>query len=470
MRNTQTDQFYCTVTHKTDTDGLISLLLMCRFCDMMGKKYSYYVNGNRYHGFNIPLKNLEGYLVIASDFTVEQEEVEAIVQSDIVLLSTDHHECQNEFIHVVGETAEGIVINNQYPFEPEEDRYLSGAGVFYELICSLYPEFESKENKALVGITLLSDMRAIENDKAYSYLRTTYTSDTSQGYFNYIITSLAKDDFSFGHPKLDRNYIDYTLSPTINALLRADMTDIAVKFILGYGLTPNNAREIQKQLLVDMNSRGDIYPFSNVVFLVVNTSNFLDYSVNLTNYIGLFCSDYKDKHNNISVLGMVLENGYVVRASFRGRYDDVSYLRGMQELGVDAHGHPSAFGIPKFFPVDQTWYDIDNKTKQLEEGHVRTFKIMEVNNLGFIINRNGMDIATKNCYVRDMYRTYFKYKGKGAKLVKTTYQDDKTTVKYMEYMVDGKKVKSFGVSIEDGIILPILEKGYINLYIRSEIV
>ena len=34
-----------------DVDGLISLLLMCQFCDMQGLKYSYYVNDKRFHGF-----------------------------------------------------------------------------------------------------------------------------------------------------------------------------------------------------------------------------------------------------------------------------------------------------------------------------------------------------------------------------------------------------------------------------------
>ena len=40
-------------------------------------------------------------------------------------------------------------------------------------------------------------------------------------------------------------------------------------------------------------------------------------------------------------------------------------------------------------------------------------------------------------------------------------------VKYIEYLIDGRKVKSFGDTIEDGIILPILEKGYITLYVKN---
>ena len=206
---------------------------MCNFADMLGLKYSYYVNENRFHGFNIPASKLKGFLVISSDFGITAEEVENLVDNDVVLLSTDHHECQDTFIDIKKETAEGIVINNQYPFEPEEDRYLSGAGVFFELICSLYPEFNTAERRALVGITLLSDVRQIENKKARQYLKTTYTMDTSCGYVKYLIDSTVSDSFNFGTPKLDRNFIDYTLNPCINALLRADKTNEAIKFILG---------------------------------------------------------------------------------------------------------------------------------------------------------------------------------------------------------------------------------------------
>ena len=53
---------------------------MCRFADMLGLKYSYYVNDNRYHGFEIPAGKLEGYLVISSDFTILRNEVEVLVK------------------------------------------------------------------------------------------------------------------------------------------------------------------------------------------------------------------------------------------------------------------------------------------------------------------------------------------------------------------------------------------------------
>lgn len=466
---------------------------------MLGKKYSYYVNEFRYHGFQLPISSLRGYLVIAADFTITRDEVRALVNNDVVLLSTDHHEVTDSFIDIIGETAEGVVINNQYSFEPDEDRYLSGAGVFYELICSLYPEFKSKELEALVGVTLLSDMRPIENRKAERYLRTTYSTNPEQGYIHYLIASCLHNDFGFGVPKFDRNFIDFNLSPTVNALLRANKTKEAISFILGEGLPCFDAKGLQKQLVADMYLRADIHPFTNVHYVVVNVSNFLDYSVDLASYIGLFCNDYKDKYGGISVLGLVVDNGRVKRASFRGRYDDIYYLAGFRNKGIDAHGHPSAFGIQNFSPTTDIWFELDDLIGDMESTHKSTISIVKTSNLAVVLNRSGASIAMKNCYVRDMFRTYIKYTGSNIKVIKQSYKMEEFTsedyssglkpdkvikgtsykyirdknknpiVRYCEYSVDGRTVKSFGVSIEDGIILPILEKGYVQLYVRSEL-
>lgn len=467
---------------------------------MQGLKYSYYVNSDRFHGFQLSLSQLEGYLVIASDFTITENEAQAIVDNNIVLLSTDHHDVQDKFIHVFGNCgAEGVVINNQYPFEPDDNRYQSGAGVFYELICEIYPEFKCKEREALVGVTLLSDMRPIENSKAERYLKTTYSVNSEVGYIDYLISSCLNSDFGFGRPKFDRNFIDYNLSPTVNALLRADRTDDAVKFILGGGLTTFDAKGLQKQLLNDMYVRADVYPFNNMIFLITRASDFFDYNVKLSSYIGLFCNDYKDKHEGISVLGLVIENGRVVRTSFRGRYDDIHYRSAFKNLGLKAEGHAGAFGILDFKPDTDMWYQIDDLVGELEENHTPTINIIKASNLAFALNRDGARVSLNNCYVRDMYRTYFKYTGNNVKIVKQTYktveftnedysngvvpdqkvrgvdykyirdENGEPVIKYIEYLVDGRKVKSFGEKIEDGLILPILEKGYMQLYVRGEL-
>lgn len=481
-----------------DVDGLISLLLMCQFCDMLGLQYRYHVNEHRYHGFDLPVGLVRGKLVIAADFSISKEELESLVDDDVVLLSTDHHEIGGSFVSHKSATAEGIIINNQYPFESAEKRYLSGAGVFFELICELFPEFDTEERRGLVGITLLSDICEIENKLARKYLRTTYRMDATKGYVKYLIDSVSTSDFSFGAPKLDRNFIDYNLSPYVNALLRANRTMEATNFILGFSkASGTDARELQRSLIRDMYARGECLELDSIAFLKVTPSEFMDYDVDITGYIGLFCSDYKDKHKNKSTLGMVVDNGKVIRASFRGKYDDIAYRSSFINLGIKTGGHANAFGIKDFHPTENTWQELDDLIYELELNHEVTYTVVNASNLAIVLNTKGTELAMNNCYTRDMYRTYIRYTGRNAKIIRQTFRmhevteverlkgvqpdvinknksyiydrDDngKPIVKYIEYLVDGRKVKSFGVPIDVGLILPIMERGYMTLYVRE---
>lgn len=478
----------------------MSLLLMCQFVSMFGLKYSWYVNSDREHGWLINPNKVKGYLVIAADFTISLNELNELVVNDVVVLSTDHHETGKEFQESIGSTSEGIVINNQYEFEPDEDRYLSGAGVFYELICEIYPEFASKEREAIVGITLLSDIRQIENKKARKYLRTTYSISTDNQYVKYLIDNTLDYDFGFGTPKLDRNFIDYTLSPFINALLRFDKTSEAVRFILGYGLEIHSMRDAQKDLLAIMADKAQISKYPNITYIVINALDYFNTGVHITSFLGYLCNDYKNKNGGTSVLGMVVENGKVIRASFRGRYDDIHYRSSFRQLGINARGHAGAFGIKDFQPDAETWMQLSDLVGDLENDHISTYKVIETSNLAGTLLQKGSVIAEENCYVRDMYRTYIRYKGSHIKEVKHTYKmeefsdedyimgrkadcedrngkykyirDDNgvPVSKYIEYTVDGRRVKSFGVELtEKVLILPILEKGYVQLYVRNDL-
>lgn len=484
-----------------DVDGLISGLLACQFLDSKQVKYSYYMNSKRQHGFTLQPSSLNGYLIIAVDFDIPEIIMQSLVDNNVSIVSLDHHSIQDSFIDVSNSSlgTRGVVLNNQYPFEPDEDEYLSGAGVVYEAISSVYPEFKSKEREALVGITLLSDARPIENKKARRYLKTTYDFDPNDGYMKYLITSVIKVDYGFGVPRMDRNFIDYTLSPRINSLLRFGKETEALDFILGKGLnSATNTKELQTELVKVMKQRAQYLDMSDITVVALNSDDFSDFgNIDISSFIGLLCSGIKGTGK--STLGFVYDNGKIVRASFRGKYDDVHYLTGFKNLGIHADGHPPAFGIKDFEPTTELWNDINELVRQLDEGHTLNIKVVESSNLSFSTMQHGMEYATENCYVRDMYRIYFKYVGKNAKIVNTTYtklpmtkEDYETGVKpdytfnkkkykylrdsngnpipkYIEYIIDGKKVKSFGVSVENGLILPIYEKGHINLYLREMI-
>lgn len=484
-----------------DPDGLYSLLFCCNlFDEVLHTKYSYFVNDRRQHGFKVQPSTLRGYLVVAVDFDINQEMMQTLVDNDVAIVSFDHHNIQDEFIYVESDktSARGVVINNQYPFEDVENRYQSGAGVVYEAFCEMYPEFKSDLREVLVGVTLLTDTRPIENERAKKYLKKTYSASTQSGYVHYLMECILGKDYGFGVPRLDRNFIDYNLSPKINSLLRFGKLSEAINFVLGKGLRVTDTQAKQTNLLSKMKERAYTLHLSHLTVVAIDVAEFLDFGdVDLTCFIGCLCSNIKG--TGVSTLGIVLENGKVTRASFRGRYDDICYLVGFQNLGIGAEGHHNAFGITNFSPDQSTWIDLNDLIMQLEENHKQTIKVIETGNLSFTMLQIGMSVANENCYVRDMYRTYIRYTGHNAKIVKCTYKSEPLTdeernkgiqadfysskqgykylrdsngnpiIKFIEYIIDGKQVKSFGVKIEEGLILPILEKGHVQLYVRDSI-
>ena len=483
-----------------DVDGMISLLLVSHLLEDLGVKYSYYVNENRHHGFVLDTEMLRNSFIICVDFEVKQNILEELVENNCIVLSLDHHDIQDEPIILKNSKGDirALVINNQYPFELEEDRYLSGAGVVYEVFRDAYPEFKSKEREALVGITLLSDARAIENSKARRYLKTLYSSDSQSGYLGYLVSNVIESDFGFGVPKFDRNFVDYSFSPRINSLLRFGYETEALEFILGRGLHISGTKERQANLLQAMKMRASYLDLENIKIIALNADAFPDYSdVNLDNFIGLMCNDVKGTGK--SVLGFTFQNGKVNRASFRGRYDDLQYREMAVGLGLDAQGHAGAFGILNFTPTKDLWVRLNEAVGIADASHVQTAKVVETSNLAFTMLQKGMTIASENCYVRDMYRTYLRYTGSKKTVLKETFKtepltqeeiaagvkpvktvdkvpmkfvldsDGKRVPKYIEYLIDGQRVKSFGTPVSEGVILPILEKGGVQLYVREPV-
>ena len=437
-----------------DVDGLMSLKMMCDYMDYLGLSYTYYVNDNRVHGFTLDSSLLSGYLVICADFSIDRKTLKTIVDNGVDVISTDHHEVEDTFIEYDNGKNKGVVLNNQYPFEPEEERYNSGAGVVYNLFKIFNPEFKSEERDAIVGITLRSD-------------------------------------YGFGVPKMDRTFVDFTFSPTINAMLRFNKTQIAIDLILGKGIVSyTDYRLLQTELVRKLKQDVDVLDLGTCYILAIDAKL---YQEDVTNFIGLLCSQYTD--NQKSALAFVYNGGKILRASFRGRFDDVDYRGGFQELGINAQGHKGAFGIKSFYPNADTWKKVAEMVGVLEKDHKDTRTVIESNNLSVTLLNKGSNFAYDNCFVRDMYRTYIRYTGKNAKEVRTTYRmvefsmddyanrrkpdrvkgqvsykfeldkDGNKMVKYREFSIDGKTVKSFGLGVSDGLIMPILEKGYLNLYL-----
>ena len=340
------------------------------------------------------------------------------------------------------------------------NRYLSGAGVVYETLCLLDDSFKSKEKEALVGITLLSDGRELENKKAKKYLRSTYTVDPKSEYIQHLIQGTLKSDFGFGCPRLDRNFVDFTLSPVINSLLRFGLENEAMDFVLGKRLKSTEVRGRQQELLAYLQKECTILALNNLKVVAVFPSRYPELrkggkfaDVEVTNFIGLLAS--RIKGNDMSVLAFVLNKGTVTRCSFRGRYSDLNYRLLFTQLGYDAEGHPPAFDVG-----NSKWLEIDEAIGELEANHASSIKVYETANLAYFIDRNGSSLADNNIYVRDMFRKYIRYTGSNVRVLKETE-------KSIRYLIDGREVLCFDKSIntENGLILPMLSRGYLSLYL-----
>lgn len=489
-----------------DVDGLYSLFLMAKFVEMMGvKDYTHFVNEKRKHDWEIPAERLNGYLVISADFTVPKDVLRELTDNNVVVLASDHHEINDadEFIGITSEKtgAEAIFITNQYSFEPDDKRFLSGAGVFYELVCAVYPQFECHLYKALVGITLLSDIRDTNNDYAKDYLKATYTLSTTEPYAKYLLNTLKNSSYNtFGRPTITRGFIEYNLNPVVNALLRFDRLDEAIEFILGRGLDGGKSRhQAQKDLIASVLGKNLDTDYGRLLLLPIQDSEFrAEFPfADPTNFIGVIANSLKDKKNE-SVLGIVVRDGKVVRASFRGLYSKLGYRdsfnRNVEHM--TASGHRAAFGVSlddELYESEQAWesflsslVDTIEDIETEYESKNSEFKIIELNRM-FVGNTQEMlrNIAMENIYLNDEYRTYIRYTGKSYVEVKKTYktrpltEDEKEKgfkpdiiadnlvyikdsfgnkiPKYIEYLVEGRTIKSLnGISIESGLIQPFM--------------
>lgn len=467
------------VYYDPDPDGLFSGYLVANVLKRYNRPYIYYINENRQHGMtldDVQLSKLEGYTVIAVDFSISKETLDKMADYDISVINIDHHAISHQELLCAEKY---VVINNQYSFEPEEWRFLSGAGVVYYSLATLFPAWgEDERYRALVGITLLSDIRAIENQRAYELLKTTY--NWKDNYSNYLISiaQYGATSYQFGVQRyLDRNFIDYQLSPRLNALFRLNLGDVAVNIIEGapcdltefnrrFGLPVDNttvnltfvvkyAKEVQTRLEEQL----QIIKYPNLVVGYIAEDAITTTGYSISNFVGLVAGRLKEKEGTTAIVFVQNENG-IVRGSLRGIYDGVDYLNTCRNNGVECDGHLGAFGIKKCDNVD--FNVLSSEFERIEK--VRPTKennIIYVDNFSNYV-RTDLETPEYNAYTRDSHRKYYKYIG-------GNFSEVHRSSNYVQYDIDGVTVKCFDpdVSPQTGYILPLLNNGYIEYILKK---
>lgn len=452
-----------------DVDGLIAGYFACKALSLRGIKFSWYINSNREHGFLLPLDKVKGMNIFCVDFLMTEEEIKSLVNVGCNILSIDHHDNianEDNFIEYSVNGKKGIVINNQYNFEDESGRYLSGAGVVFESLVSYYgSEFNTRENRALVGLTLLTDIRDIENINARLYLQDLYT-HPYKGYIGYLLDNTIGDiDYSFGVPRLDRNFVDFSFSPIINSCLRFNAQDEVVEFILGSGVINKKYHSMQKDLIAKLQNYCRVIQFSNLNVVILDVSKFKDYEYvnNLSSFIGLLASKFLDGQR--SVIAYLVNGKKVGRASFRGRVNGLNYLSRLVKY-VNGVGHGPAFGIKELRPSKSLFIKINNECRLLEESEDLSVNYIKCNNLSMIANNDkAYSMGIENIYCLSQNRKYILYSGSNIK-------ERRSSNNYKEYSIDGISVLSFDVNLnpKKDLILPIIERGVLCFYLNKSMI
>lgn len=458
-----------------DIDGLVSMREFLVFLEkeLDDDSIPYYVNNNRSHGFFIPAEKLKGYFVFCVDFAIERPKLEELVNEGVTIISVDHHDCEEDFIYAESDLAYGVVINNQYPFENQDWLFQSGMGVLYHCIA----DYEEQVNNnfhyrndmttmALVGLTLLSDVRNIEMPMAHQFLKCLYD-HPRRGYIGYLIDSVIGKDYAFGVPCMDRNFVDYTFSPKVNALFRFNLQDLACDFILGYGYPLEDYQALQREFVERLEQTITLYEYPNITFIEIPSTGLTsDEKTYVTNFVGLLASRYTTPHN--VVIAYYSDEGKVGRASFRGSVQTIDFRKSLNDFGIDGRGHAAAYGILKFSKDEELFERISERCAQLFQGVSMEIPTINVSHLGMWMRdpRKGFRTSNNNCYLLNHHRVHIKYTGDLENITKKRGNE-----KFAIYEVDGIEVRCFDLELnfKTGLILPMLEKGRPVLQLATSI-
>lgn len=445
-----------------DVDGLMAGYFACKALALRGIKFTWYINSLREHGFLLPEKSVKGRNIFCVDFVIPEEQLKRLVDLGCNVLSIDHHDNGEDFIEYESNGKKGIIINNQFACEDDSSRYLSGAGVVFESLIPYFgDEFNTRENRAVVGITLLTDIRDIENINARLYLQELYN-HPYKGYIKYLIEcTMGEVDYGFGVPRMDRNYVDYTFSPIINSCLRFNRQNDVVQFILGCGYIDRGYHKRQKELLSELMEVSKVVSFEHLNIVIIDKDHFkgTENEEYLTCFVGLLASQYLDgKRSSIAYL---VSGSEVGRASFRGRVNGLDYLSILKER-INGIGHGSAFGIKVLKPSKELFLWADNVCAELENYEDFSVDYIETRNLSMILNNKGYSLGVENIYCLSQHRRYIKYTGANVKV-------RRSGAKYKEYNIDGVSVMCFDNNLDPqkDLIMPIIERGVLNFYLNK---
>ncbi len=464
------------VYYDPDVDGVVAGEMGSTLCNILGLKYFQYVNSNRKHGFSwnvidMCLKNnIDTCLCV--DFTAEHEMILRLNELGINVICVDHHVPQD----IDRYSDRYVLINNQYKQEdcPATIKTLSGAGVVYYFVYwalkllgeklgydKLLKEADKwiteDDYKILVGISLLSDSRDIENEICRYFLHCTYNNWHDTKYSDFILSFKTKE-YAFGTPKIERNFIDFDFSPVVNSLFRFNKGLSVIRAFNALTIDSEllEFKHIQRTLVDYLYNNTLFVDFDKIVFGLLNVNELCcervtGIPVNVDNFVGLIASRAKEAHEKTSFV-IANMNKELNRGSVRGYDTSFNYLEVFRKYMI-ANGHTMAFGTYSSSSVD-----IHSLNKDLTKYDVQGFKYshFETANLKtFLSQQDVKKLAYMNMFLKSDRQILIEYKGKNV-----TMRFKRGIAR--EYDVDGISVISF--TDRNKMLHPVLVSGYLQLF------
>ena len=185
--------------------------------------------------------------------------------------------------------------------------------------------------KVLVGITLLSDSRDIENEICRYFLHHCYNywEDTKYSEF---ITRFRTNDYNFGTTKIERNFIDFEFSPVINSLFRFNKGLLVIDAVNKLEITDDllEYKNLQRTLVDYLYDNTNFNEYPKLIqgvldFKSLDCSNVIPVSANVDNFVGLIASRAKDGYTKTSWI--IAEGDRPLnRGSVRGHDSSFDYM------------------------------------------------------------------------------------------------------------------------------------------------
>ena len=465
-----------------DVDGYLALYVAMELFKGIKGDYKLLINPDRAHGM-VDGEKYKNVLFINLDSGITEQELIDLVEVGNYVISLDHHDLEynNEgSTHLIMHEYNGysgVILNNQYLDFPDDYRFWSGTGVTLQGLCYILGKEPTEELIACHGISLLSDVRDIENPWARELLEFTFNLDLKKCPLLLRLTSLVtvNEDSRYREvpDKLDRNFVDYKLSPYINAGFQLNKGAYLVKFLVtkkvDYFL---DFRGLRKHILGVLEDRVQVKELPNLTVLMLDdiepvdlsevvTPKGVKFKYSLTNFVGLYANRFLNKGKTVMIVAK--DGDKWVRGSVRGVYSSVDYKALFKEAGFLAEGHSGAFGLLGLVRNSIDFARLDKRISEMESLDKSKQPLVVIENL-----LDSLD-ELKNL----AYENQFKLSKNFVKVIYTGISKKyiRGNTKYAEYEVDGLSVLTFTpeIDLDSCYLEPVWVLGRLEIYAKPRI-